>query len=69
MRYQPEPYTYQEYPKMKYHPDRDPVIVENYDAEQALGSDWFDSPTAVAEAMEKLRESVAAAQAGRHDGK
>lgn len=53
-----EPYIYREYPKMRYHPDRDPVVVDDYDAEQALGPDWYDSPTAAAAAKEKLRHLV-----------
>ena len=33
-----------EYPKWKYHRTLEPVVVDDPDAEAALGPGWFDSP-------------------------
>lgn len=32
------------YPAMRYHPEKDPVIVQSEDDDLALGSAWVDSP-------------------------
>jgi hypothetical protein len=36
--------SFQEFPKWKYHPSKEAVIVGNKDAEEALGEGWFNSP-------------------------
>jgi hypothetical protein len=51
-------YIYQEYPKWKYHPQKQAVIVQNYIEEKALGTDWYNTPMEVANAMEQLAEQV-----------
>ena len=51
-------YVYVEFPKCKYHPDKEPVVVQNAEEEQALGPDWFDNPTQAAEAKTKLQAAV-----------
>jgi hypothetical protein len=51
-------YIYREYPKWKYHPQKEAVIVQNYIEEKALGTDWYNTPTEVAKAMEQLAEQV-----------
>jgi hypothetical protein len=51
-------YVYQEYPKWKYHPDKEPLIVPDADSENALGSDWYDSPAEATQALEAVREAV-----------
>jgi hypothetical protein len=58
-----QPYVYQEFPKWKYHPDAKPLIVDNHDAELALGPDWYDSPAEAAKALEAMREAVKATPA------
>lgn len=52
------PYVYQEFPKWKYHPDKEPVIVADYDAEKALGDDWYDSPQQAQDALHKVRDQL-----------
>ena len=37
---------FQEYPKWKYNPTQEPVIVQDADSEAALGDGWADSPFA-----------------------
>ena len=49
-------YVYQEYPKWKYHPDKEPVMVPDAIEEEALGPDWFDRPD---EAQRKKEELAA----------
>jgi hypothetical protein len=56
-----QPYVYQEFPKWKYHPDAKPLIVDNHDAELALGPDWYDSPAEAEAALRKLRETIESA--------
>ena len=34
----------QEYPKYKYHREKDTVVVESSQEEKKLGKDWVDSP-------------------------
>lgn len=48
-------YVFQEFPKWKYHPDREPVIVDDYDAEKALGADWYDTPGEAKAALTALQ--------------
>jgi hypothetical protein len=48
------PYVYQEFPKVKYHPDRDPVTVQDAIEEDALGPNWFDRPDQALEAKHQL---------------
>lgn len=38
--------SFQEFPKWKYHPVKDPLIVGNKEAEEALGPGWHESPAA-----------------------
>lgn len=33
-----------DFPRWKYHPTKDPVIVGSKEAENQLGSGWYDSP-------------------------
>lgn len=37
-------HEYHEFPKWKYHAEKEAVIVESSDAEAALGAGWADSP-------------------------
>lgn len=56
-----KPYVFKEFPKMLYHPDypeREPVIVENFEEEKALGSDWYQTPLAAGEAKQKLIQQM-----------
>lgn len=39
-----KPYTYQEFPKFKYHPELEAVIVHTPDEETALGDGWYNTP-------------------------
>ena len=48
------PYVVGEYPKYKYHPDREPVIVADAAAEAALGDGWFNLPGDAKSAKEKM---------------
>ena len=41
---QPEPYKHKSYPTMRYHPDGRKRVVENVATDEALGSEWRDSP-------------------------
>lgn len=36
--------TMNEFPKVKYHREHDPVVVQNAEEEEALGKGWFDNP-------------------------
>jgi hypothetical protein len=36
--------TYQPYPSCRYHPRKDPVIVQNENESDALGDEWADTP-------------------------
>ena len=36
--------TMNEFPKVKYHRDHDPVTVKSAEEEEALGKGWFDNP-------------------------
>lgn len=59
--------TFSPYPKWKYHKAKEALVVENKEAELALGSEWVDSPAElagvesdvelVAEAIEKIIET------------
>lgn len=40
-----KPIPYQEFPKMKHHPDGRTAIVGNDREESALGGEWFPNPT------------------------
>lgn len=40
---------YVEYPKVKYHKDKDPVTVKNAEEEKALGPGWFNHPNLTVE--------------------
>lgn len=40
---------FQEYPKWKYHPVKEAVVVGHKDAEDELGSGWFDTPASFCE--------------------
>lgn len=42
------PMPYQEFPKMKHHPDGRTAIVEDEKAESALGGEWAPNPTEAA---------------------
>jgi hypothetical protein len=42
------PYSFQEYPKMKYHPDGRTATVADDAAESALGGEWMPNPTEAA---------------------
>jgi hypothetical protein len=42
------PIPFQEFPKMKYHPDGRQQIVEDAQAESALGGEWAPNPTEAA---------------------
>jgi len=56
---QSEPgYVFQEFPKWKYHPQKKALIVPNREAEEALGADWYDTPTEAAKAMEKVVQKL-----------
>jgi hypothetical protein len=37
-------YVCQEFPKMKYHPERGTTIVNNADEEKTLGRGWYNNP-------------------------
>jgi hypothetical protein len=37
-------YVYQEFPKMKYHPERGTTIVNNAQEEKSLGRGWYNNP-------------------------
>lgn len=52
------PYVYQEFPKWKYHPDKKPVVVADYEAEKALGEDWYDSPGEAENALDDVRQQL-----------
>jgi hypothetical protein len=52
------PYEYQEFPKWKYHPDREPIMVDDAQQETDLGPDWFDRPDQAREALARLREAL-----------
>lgn len=34
------------YPKWKYHPEKEAVVIESIQEEKELGPGWFDSPAA-----------------------
>ena len=51
-------YVYQEFPKCMYHPDKDPVIVQDAAEEEKLGSDWFDRPDQAKQAKELLKTKL-----------
>ena len=51
-------YVYQEYPKWRYHPDKKACVVKDFDAEKALGADWYDTQALADAAKEKLRQIV-----------
>lgn len=36
--------VFHEFPKWKYHPTKEAVVVPSQDAESALGDAWFDTP-------------------------
>lgn len=44
---------FQPFPKWKFHPDIEPVMVQNAQEEEALGQDWFDRPGLAQEAKER----------------
>lgn len=50
--------SFQEFPKWKYHPQHEPVVVDDADAEKALGDGWGDSPVFVAVAADAPAETV-----------
>ena len=57
-------YTFQEYPKWKYHEDGRALIVQTLDGELQLGPGWGDSPAgpfATAEALDAEAAAVAPA--------
>ena len=58
-------YVYEEFPKWKYHPSKEPVVVQNADEESALGRDWFDRPDLAAEALARMQAALKKAQ--QHD--
>jgi len=37
-------YVYQEFPKVKYHPEKGTVTVQNAEEEKALGKGWYNNP-------------------------
>jgi len=37
-------YVYQEFPKVKYHPGKGTVTVQNAEEEKALGKGWYNNP-------------------------
>lgn len=45
---------FQEFPKWKYHPEKEPLIVRDADAESALGQGWFDNPGDAKDAKEAI---------------
>jgi hypothetical protein len=51
-------YTYQEFPKWKYHPQLAAVIVNNKIEEKALGSEWYDTPTEAVKVVERLAQAL-----------
>jgi len=53
-------YVYQEFPKCMYHPDKDPVIVQDAAEEEKLGSDWFDRPDKAQRRKQELAEKLSA---------
>lgn len=55
------PYVFVEYPKWKYHPDKKPLVVDDYDQEKALGPDWYDTPGEAETALAALQKKVGAA--------
>ena len=59
-------YVYEEFPKYKFHPSKEPVIVKDADEEAALSDDWFDRPDQAAAALARLHTEVKRAQ---HDRK
>ena len=59
-------YEYQEFPKWKYHPDKEAVVVQNADEEKALGADWFDRPDLAREALAEL-QAVLSLKKVKHD--
>lgn len=58
-------YIYEEFPKWKYHPTKEAVIVLNADEEAKLGKDWFDRPDLAQEALEKIQAALKQAQHDR----
>lgn len=52
------PYVYQEFPKWKFHPDKDPKVVDDFEAEKALGNDWYDTPQEAQAALALMREKL-----------
>lgn len=49
-----------EFPKWKYHSTKGAVVVEDEEAEQALGKGWFDSKPGVPESAEDDDDRAAA---------
>ena len=52
----PGNYTFQEFPKYKYHTDGKSQVVPDADAEKLLGADWYDTPWDASAAIEKMRQ-------------
>lgn len=58
------PIPYQEFPKMKHHPDGRTAIVEDGPAESALGGEWMPNPAEAAkvkadrDAAEEKRQAL-----------
>jgi hypothetical protein len=51
-------YVYQEFPKVKYHPKKDPVTVKNAEEEKSLGKGWYNNPNQFpkpSQVVEKLK--------------
>lgn len=55
------PYVFQEFPKWKYHPDKEPCMVADYNAEKALGPDWYDTPAEAKAALAAVQQKLGAA--------
>lgn len=59
------PIPFQEFPKMKYHPDGRQQIVEDSAAESALGGEWAPNPTEAAKVRAQRDEADEKRQAAQ----
>lgn len=56
-----------EFPKWRYHATKQALIVDDREAEEALGFGWFDTPAEAQEAAEPEEDDKAAAEAYRKE--
>ncbi len=59
------PIPYQEFPKMKHHPDGRTAIVDDDKAESALGGEWMPNPTEAAKVKAQRDEADEKRQAAQ----